>query len=159
MRDVLVVIGLQLLGVVVLLAEFVVPSAGILTVASLVSFGFSLYWMWTNVSAQATVLLGVADLVLVPILAWIGVRIIARSPASLRSELSRTTGTVSQDPILSELVGKTGTTQTALRPSGRAIIDGRRRDVVSSGDYLDANTEVFVSEVSGNRIVVKRKQS
>ncbi len=158
MHNIVVVIVLQLLGVGVMLAEFVVPSAGILTVTALASFGFSLFWLWTRISPQAAIVLGVADLALIPFLAWIGVRIIARSPASLRSELSRIGGSVSQDPELTRLVGQDGRALTDLRPSGRALVDGRRMDVVTGGDYIEANSDIVVSEVSGNRIVVKRKQ-
>jgi hypothetical protein len=41
---------LQIAGVIVVIAEFVIPSAGILTVVSIGVFGFSLYLVFANVS-------------------------------------------------------------------------------------------------------------
>lgn len=159
MREVLLVGVLQLLGVVIVLAEFLIPSAGILTVSAIVAFGFSLYLMYVDVSPQAAMILGAADLALVPVLAWVGVRILARSPAALRSKLSRDDGAVSQDLRLEALVGKTGKALSILRPAGRALIDGQRLDVVTTGDFIDPDTDIVVTEVNGNRIVVKRGQT
>ncbi len=58
----------------------------------------------------------------------------------------------------SKLVGKTGNTLTDLRPSGTAIIDDKRIDVVSHGDYIEKDEEVTVIEVNGPRIVVERNE-
>ncbi|MBE6632120.1 MAG: hypothetical protein E7623_05400 [Ruminococcaceae bacterium] len=55
------------------------------------------------------------------------------------------------------LFGKCGKSLTDLRPSGKADIEGSVYDVVSAGEYVEADTEIQVFEVSGNRIVVKKK--
>lgn len=54
------------------------------------------------------------------------------------------------------LLGKTGTAETALMPGGFARIDGRRLDVVCAQGFADAGTPVEIVEVHGNRIVVKK---
>jgi membrane-bound serine protease (ClpP class) len=43
-----------------------------------------------------------------------------------------------------------------LRPAGIADIDGARVDVVSDGSVIDAGAEIVVTQVDGNRIVVRR---
>jgi membrane-bound serine protease (ClpP class) len=53
------------------------------------------------------------------------------------------------------LVGKTGSALTSLRPSGTALIDDERVDVVSDGGYIDANRPVRVVRVEGIRVIVK----
>lgn len=55
------------------------------------------------------------------------------------------------------LVGRTGVADTALRPTGKATVDGRRLDVVSDGDFIEQGAPVQVVEVAGARIVVKRQ--
>jgi membrane-bound serine protease (ClpP class) len=157
MHSLLLAIALQLVGVVAILAEIVIPSAGILSVAAIAAFGFSLYTMWVSVSVQVAVGVGLADLVIVPVAVWAGVRILARTPVALREQLSRAGGAVAQDPGLESIVGQTGEVLSDLRPSGRALIGGVKRDVVTTGDYLEQGAAVVVSEVNGNRIVVKRK--
>jgi membrane-bound serine protease (ClpP class) len=54
-----------------------------------------------------------------------------------------------------ELVGKTGTAFTQLRPAGTALIDGKRLDVVTEGQLIEKGTAVRVVGVEGLRIVVR----
>jgi membrane-bound serine protease (ClpP class) len=51
-------------------------------------------------------------------------------------------------------VGARGTASTDLRPAGAADFGGRRVDVVTRGEYVEAGTPVEVVEVAGNRVVV-----
>ncbi len=62
-------------------------------------------------------------------------------------------------PDLRGLVGKTGKTVTVLRPAGCVLVDGRRFDVVSNGEFIEPDTDVVVTEVEGNRIVVKERET
>ncbi|ADL12153.1 protein of unknown function DUF107 [Acetohalobium arabaticum DSM 5501] len=55
-----------------------------------------------------------------------------------------------------ELVGKQGRAVTPLRPAGIAKITGKRRDVVSQGDFIAAGEDIEVVSVRGRRIVVKK---
>lgn len=55
------------------------------------------------------------------------------------------------------LVGKTGTAETVLRPSGMIIVDGKRYDAVTEGAFIEKGAAIIVSEVEGMRIVVKIK--
>jgi len=54
-----------------------------------------------------------------------------------------------------ELVGLTGTAFTQLRPSGTALIGGRRVDVVTEGALIEKGTPVRVVGVEGMRVVVR----
>jgi membrane-bound serine protease (ClpP class) len=55
-----------------------------------------------------------------------------------------------------DLVGAEGEAVSALRPSGIAVLNGKRYDVVTQGEMLDRGTPIKVIEVSGNRVVVKK---
>jgi membrane-bound serine protease (ClpP class) len=78
---------------------------------------------------------------------------------SLKKSLSKQEGVTSQDTNLQELIGKTGTVINDLRPAGKALIDDKRFDVVSKGDYIDKDTAIIVSSVDGNRIVVEKAEN
>jgi membrane-bound serine protease (ClpP class) len=52
-------------------------------------------------------------------------------------------------------IGGRGVAETALRPTGKARIAGRRVDVVSSGDFVEPGTAVEVVAVDGARVVVR----
>lgn len=56
-------------------------------------------------------------------------------------------------------VGLEGTAQTNLHPSGIALFNGKRTDVVSEAGYLNAGRPVRVVKVEGNRIVVREVKS
>ena len=55
-----------------------------------------------------------------------------------------------------ELVGRRGEAVTPLRPSGIALIDGRRVDVVAEGEFIERGRRVEVVKVEGNRVVSER---
>lgn len=52
-------------------------------------------------------------------------------------------------------VGSIGTTASALRPSGKAVFDGKYLDVVSDGAYIDYDSPVEVIRVAGHRVIVR----
>ncbi len=65
----------------------------------------------------------------------------------------------SYDPEYEKLLGQSGEAQTILRPSGKVMINGKKYDVVTQGEILEAGTPVKVIEVEGNRIVVEQFDS
>jgi len=52
-------------------------------------------------------------------------------------------------------VGQSGTTLSALRPGGKVMIDDLLVDVVTEGDYVDANESVQIIAKQGARVVVR----
>jgi membrane-bound serine protease (ClpP class) len=59
---------------------------------------------------------------------------------------------------LKPYLGQSGKALTLLRPAGMAEIAGRRLDVVSEGMFVVPGTEIVVTKVEGNRIVVRIKE-
>ena len=57
-------------------------------------------------------------------------------------------------PSDKDLIGKTGTAFTTLRPGGTAEIDGRRIDVVAESEYITQGTKIKVLRVEGIKVVV-----
>lgn len=63
----------------------------------------------------------------------------------------------SPEPKYEDLINRSGITKSLLKPSGIAIVDGERIDVISSDKFIDPKTEIIVDRVEGNRIYVKQK--
>ena len=82
---------------------------------------------------------------------------LARSPATLRKTLSRQEGVSSQSPELVRYIDMQGTAVTILRPAGMALIDGKRVDVVTRGEYIEKDAAIIVTAVTGNQIIVRKK--
>ena len=56
----------------------------------------------------------------------------------------------------SSLAGMQGTALTALRPSGKAEVGGKRLDVVTDGEFIEAGESIRIESAQGRRIVVTR---
>ena len=145
---------LQLVAVVIIIAEVVIPSGGLLGALAAGLIGYSLYSVFHNLSAEIGYLMLGADVVVLPLVILLGLKLLARSPATLNTELSSSAGVTSQRPELEGYVGKRGTALSDLRPSGIAMIEGKRVDVVSRGAYIDKNSDVVVCAVTGNQVIV-----
>lgn len=158
MGDWLFPVMLQAFGIMVVVAEVFIPSMGVLTVVALGLLGYSLYLVFTTISAEAFYILLGFDLVVLPLVLVLGLKVLAASPLALKKKLSAGEGVVSQAPDLESHLNKTGRTLTALRPSGAAVIDDIRLDVVSDGEFIEAGTPVRVTGVTGNQVIVARKE-
>ncbi len=58
---------------------------------------------------------------------------------------------------LESFIGKSGMALTSLRPAGTALIEDKRLDVVTLGDFIEKDTEITIIRIDGNRIVVDKK--
>ena len=150
---------LQLVGVVVIIAEIILPSGGILSIAALGVFGYSLFIVFNEISMTIGFSFVAADLILIPVLVIVGLKLLARSPATLRKTLSRKEGVSSQSSELESYVGRQGNALTDLRPAGIAVINGKRVDVVTRGEYLEKDSVIIVTAVTGNQIIVRQKDA
>ncbi|MCK4768060.1 MAG: serine protease, partial [Desulfobacula sp.] len=117
---------LQVIGILVIMAEIFIPSLGLLSVIALATFFYSLYLVFTTISTTAGMVLAGLDIVLVPVLIIIGMKILARSSLSLKRELSKQDGVVSQREDLEAYINMKGRSVTDLRPAGIAEINSQR---------------------------------
>ncbi|MCG8565501.1 MAG: NfeD family protein [Desulfobacterales bacterium] len=147
-------IALQVLGIIIIVAEIFIPSLGLLSALAATTMGYSLYLVFTTISPGAGWLFVTADLILVPILIYFGIRILGASPLALQKKLSKTDGVVSQAPDLEKWIGKEGIAATDLRPAGMATLENHRLDVVTDGSYIEKGTPIRVTRVTGNQILV-----
>ncbi|OGQ89148.1 MAG: serine protease [Desulfobacula sp. RIFOXYA12_FULL_46_16] len=156
MKPYLLPVLLQAIGILVIFAEIFIPSFGLLAVIALAVFSYSLYLVFTTISSTAGLVFAGLDLLLVPVCIVFGMKILAKSPLALRQELSRKQGVVSQAKELETYLHLKGVSITDLRPSGMAEINMKRLDVVTDGEYIEANIPVVVTGVTGNRIIVQK---
>ncbi len=147
---------LQLMGILVIVAEIFIPSLGLLTLIALGLFAYSLFLVFTTISVTIGYALTGLDLMLVPAMVYMGIKLLARSNLSLKQELSKEDGVASQADTLKTYMNMQGTAVTNLRPAGMAMIESQRLDVVTDGEYIDKGTNVVVVQVTGNQIIVEK---
>jgi len=151
----LIPVLLQIAGILVIIAEFILPSGGLLSILAASLIGYSLYTVFATFSMETAMVFLAADIILIPVVVIVGLKLLATSPLSLRKRLTRESGFTSQDPAMERYLEKTGKTLTDLRPSGMADIEGEKVDVVSRGEYIDKGTNIVVTSVEGNQVIVR----
>ena len=73
-----------------------------------------------------------------------------------RSMTLSTTGTgTAQAEGLAQWIGQTGTAVTPLRPSGTILIEGKRVDAITSGEFLEQGTPVQIIRAEGSGVIVR----
>ena len=156
-KNLILPIILQLIGVVVIISEIIIPSGGILSLLAVGVFGYSLFVVFNDISTNAGLVFVIADAMLVPVLVIVGLKLLAKSPVTLRQTLSREEGVSSQPSGLDSYIHMEGTAVTDLRPAGTAMINDKRVDVVTRGEYLEKGSKILVTAVTGNQIIVRLK--
>lgn len=147
---------LLILGVVLIIAEFFVPGGivGLLGVGSVVG---SLLMSGQDIG-HMSMSIGIAFIIAI-IAAVILFKTMGMEKGFLRhiilsDQTTTELGYVSSANRL-DLIGLEGRTVTSLRPSGIALLDGERLDVISEGGFIQADKSVKVVKVEGVRIVVR----
>jgi len=150
------------LAVVSIFLEVIVPggvlgTVGIIFLLIAVILAFTLEEDYPNagwISVATALVIGPASFLL-------GMKLIPNSPLGKalrhRKELNAEDGYVASDVSLEGLVGKSGEALTQLRPSGTALIEDRRVDVVTRGFMVASGARIRVVEVEGNRVVVEEE--
>lgn len=153
-----IAVALAFAGLVLLIMEiFVIPGFGVCGVLGIASIIGAVVCAAPSLTL-AMVQLGVALLaavVLIIISLKCGKTRRVWSKLILREATTTEGGYVSQPGGINALVGKTGVTLTDLRPSGAALIDDKRTDVLSEGRFIKRGTYVIVIRVEGSSVVVR----
>lgn len=157
-KNILLPIILQLVGIFVIIAEFVLPSMGLLTLLALIIIGYSLFLVFSTTSFNVGIIFLIVDICIFPILLILGIKILAASPVTLRKSLDRDNSTLSysNEHIM---IGMIGVALTNLHPSGIALFNEKRYDVISRGEFIEKNSPIEIVSIEGNKIIVKKSET
>lgn len=149
---------LLLLSFALIVAEVFFPSMGALGVGALICLASSIIFAFQEGSAEGYLMLTIA------VGGGFGSVIAARrllpktafgKKLFLIGEEPTPEQRRATDPANAALLGKTGVTESFLRPAGIAQIEGRRVDVASAGNPIPEGMTVRVVQIDGNRVVVE----
>lgn len=145
-------------GLILLLAEFIVPGGivgiigGILIIGSLLFAGAS----FVHMAYSILIAMIIAIIGMVILMKFFGKKMHVFNKLVLKDATTTEEGYVSNTNRI-ELIGKIGKSVTPLRPAGTILQDQERIDVVTEGSYIDAGKNVEIIKVEGSRIVVREK--
>lgn len=150
-------IALFVIGAVALGIEIIVPGFGIFGAIGIV---FTLLGLMFSARSMKDFIIraGIALLVCVvsiPIMMKVFGRLKLFDKIILKNSETNEDGYLAPSKHTLSLNGLTGKTVTALRPSGMALIDGKRIDVLSHEGFIDIGVQVKVIDNSGNRVLVE----
>ncbi len=119
-----------IMALVGVIAGFIIdPLFGFILLVTALFGGIIAFWMWLKIFPKTP----------------IGKRIILQSDAHEWHGFNTDNAS---------LAGAEGSAHTPLHPSGIAIINGKRIDVVTRGEMIEKNANIKVLEVQGNRVIV-----
>ena len=160
---------LVLVGLVLLAVElFVIPGFGITGILGILGLIAGLTLSLIGAGATAEIVIGAITRVAVSLLMALAasvvlLRFLPKLPFGrqliLHTGLGADTGYASAPESDRQWLGTQGTAVSPLRPAGIADIDGKRVDVVSQGEWIDAGAPITVIRVDGNRIVVRHART
>jgi membrane-bound serine protease (ClpP class) len=166
-----------LAGLVLLMLEFfVVPGFGVTGISGIVlilvsliltlvynvgfKFKFNPEFDASAYVSKMTILVLVSSLAGFFIALWLGKQLILAETRfgslALRSKMESDQGFTSQDMRNEQYVGKEGTAQTILRPSGKVNIDGEILDATVEHGFVEAGEKVKVTRFENAQLFVRK---
>jgi membrane-bound serine protease (ClpP class) len=142
------IVTLYITGLTMILFEITVPGGVIGFIGGVLAIA-AIYLGFENSPLLGFGLAGIAA-IFIPLV----VAIVLRTTMLLDRQRPED-GYVAGDESLAELIGNRGEAMTPLRPSGMALIAGRRVHVISQGQMIDPGTAIVVAKVEGSRVIVQ----
>jgi membrane-bound serine protease (ClpP class) len=143
------------------MAEIAIPSFGLLSLLAGGAYTWALVEAFAEGDETGWSFVGLG-IILLPVAIGFGLKILPKTPLGRRLllQVPNSAGDSSSgDPSEADrFAGRTGVALSDLRPTGIARIEGERVDVVAGGRYIVKGTDLMVSTVQGNRIVVEERQ-
>ncbi len=150
-----IIIILLGLGVLMAAAEIFVPG-GVLGTLGAIAIVISIVLAFSRQGTAFGMAWLLAAIALTLLSIFAAARYVPGSPLGKKILLETDqAGISSSQEGLSDLLGKTGTALTDLRPAGAAEIESEKVDVVTSGEHIGRGKKVEVYKVDGNRVVVR----
>ena len=147
------ILGIVLLGVEI----FLIPGFGVTGVLGIIGIVAGIFMSFGIHNIAVAVFVLFISLIIDIILIILIARFMTKSKEfknkiTLDSDTSGYHSSISYD----DLLGKEGIAETFFRPSGYIVIEGKKYDAVSEGEFIDKGSNLKVVLVEGNRIVVKK---
>ncbi len=157
--DIAWAILLLVLGCALVVLEVFIPSGGIITVLSAVSFIASIViasWESPTTGPLTGLIFAAVTVFAVPIVIAIAFKYWpkTRMGKAFLGELQTEQEVLPEDPRRA-LLGRVGVARSKMLPSGAVEIDGQMIDAMTQGQAIEPGAYVVVVEVRANRVVVR----
>ncbi|MDR1683738.1 MAG: NfeD family protein [Candidatus Symbiothrix sp.] len=153
--DLLIVIVLCLIGILLILAEiFLIPGVTISIVAGIAASIGGVYYAFTHLGATAGIITLLIMLTVIIASCVYLVKSKTLDSIGLKTDIN---STVAGDDELKIAVGDEGIAVSRLNPIGKVQVNGIVIEGKSANDFIDERSEIVVTAVSRNQLIVKLK--
>ncbi len=155
--DVVIIIGLIILGVFFMIVEvFFIPGITLAGIASVGCFIVGIVLAYKNLGTVEGTLILAGSMVLLGVILYVFFKSKTLDRMALKSKISSKT-----EPFqgLDVQPGDTGVTISRLAPIGRVKINGKTIEGRSENEMIDQNTPVQVIEVGTYNVLVRKVQA
>jgi membrane-bound ClpP family serine protease len=146
-------------GVVLLAAEFFLPTGGVLVVVGVglmaAAVGLILFYGSTMEAVAAVIAMCIGIPIVWNVLLYTWHRM-ARQVGLDSETVTATVADMPEAAELEQLKGRYGKTLSPMRPAGTVEIDGRRVDAITEGMMLGVNVPVKCVDVRAGWVVVRQ---
>lgn len=158
MGPIVLIVVLLIAAMVIVMLEILTPSFGLLGATAAACAAGAIYTAW-GISSVFGIALLIAVVVATPLYLVFMVRWVPRTRLGQKLFLKRIVvdlgeGTPESD-MLAHMIGKTGTAETLLRPSGAVRIDGKRVVAVAETGIINKGQTVTVIKAAGVNVIVR----
>ena len=154
--EIIILISLIAAGLLLFIVEvFLIPGISLAGIGSAISLLAAVYYSFTAIGSTAGFIsLGVSAVSIVIIIMWL-MRSKTVDKYSLKKTLDYKENKVKKFNIK---VGDEGVAITRLALIGNAEINGNIIEVRSAEGFIDENTLIYVERISGETIMVRKRQ-
>ncbi len=154
--DLLIVLGVVLLGILLLVGEFLIlPGATVLAIAGSVVTMVGIYLGYSRLGTEAGHMVLVGALLMMVITFFLGLKSLRSKKVSLAYELEGHVNEVDTTHDDGFFVGAIGEAYGDIRPVGKARIGDKIYEVYSMDGYLENGASIVVDSIEGSKIFVK----
>jgi membrane-bound ClpP family serine protease len=149
---------LYLVSAALIVAEVFIPSGGIISIFAFISMvgGVAIFFQYSTFIGVMGIIIA---LIMIPTVLIIAYKIFPKTSFGKSITLTpsdRQQGDAIPDADrIKELLGKTATVISPLRPVGMCDFDGHRVECVAESGYIEENEKVRVIKVEGTQLTVR----
>jgi len=151
------VLGLILVGVILLLIEFlVVPGTTVIGFLGMILMGLGVYLSYTEINTETGHYTLAGSVLLFIIALVLALRSQTWKRASLNTSIESKVSVLTVEQ--KDLIGKNAFTISRLNPTGKIDLNGEYYEAKSIFSIIEPKTEVEIVAVEGNTLIVKPKK-
>jgi membrane-bound serine protease (ClpP class) len=147
-----------LAGIFLLILEVAIPGFGVCAAGAILCFTVAAYFFMGG-GIGSLLIIALVYVVVIAALVWLCHTLPSDcrwNPIVLLERQNAVKSIEKEEASYRRLLGKQGEALSMLRPAGTAVVEGRRLDVLTEGDYIASHSRIEVIRVEGSKIIVKQ---